>query len=62
MFNRKKSCQKLTAVTVLFRGNRYTRFVMAEHTEGKGAFVPNSVIDSILDEIGVQRGQTYSIG
>jgi hypothetical protein len=51
---------KLTLVSVMYRGRRFSRFVQAQTINGK-AVVSQSVIKSILSEIGVGRGQTISI-
>jgi hypothetical protein len=52
---------KLTLVSILYRGVRYSRFIMLPINEGK-ASLPHSKLNEILQEIGVQAGTTYSIG
>jgi hypothetical protein len=54
---------KLTAVSLYFRGRRYTRFLWLEqNSDGKGAIIPEHILNAWLDSLKVQRGQTYSIG
>lgn len=52
---------KLTLVTLKFRGMQYSRFYMLE-SGNKGAILPMHILNAWLDELRVQRGQTYSIG
>lgn len=52
---------KLTLVTILFKGVRYSRFFYLEYVNGK-AVMPETVLNQWLDIIGVRGGQTYSIG
>ncbi len=53
--------KKLTMVSLYFRGTTYVRFLMLE-SGNKGAVLPLTILNAWLDELGVQRGQTYSIG
>lgn len=53
---------KLILVTVGHRGVSTTKMVSA-YPDGKGGWeVPQAVLDLMAAEIGVQRGQTYTIG
>ena len=52
---------KLTLVTILFKGIRYSRFFNLPYVNGR-ALMPEGILDQWLDSIGVRRGQTYSIG
>lgn len=51
---------KLTLVSLYFRGKTYTKFLMLE-SGNKGAILPLHVLNKWLVEVGVQRGDTYSI-
>lgn len=53
---------KLTAVTVTFNGRRHTVFVKANINEKGQAVISQKFLDSVVDSIGVRRGDTYSVG
>ena len=52
---------KLTLITIQLKGIRYSRFFNLSYVNGK-AVMPETVLNQWLDSIGVQRGQTYSMG
>lgn len=52
---------KLTAITVIFKGKSKTEFHMCEMINGK-AIANESIINHMLDSMGCQNGQTYSLG
>ena len=48
-------------VSIQYNSHKYTYLVDASFVNGR-AVVAQSVIDTLLDRIGVRRGDTYSIG
>lgn len=50
-----------TFITITFNSRRHTFLVDANIVAGR-AIVQQSVIDRLLDKIGVRWGQTYTIG
>jgi hypothetical protein len=48
-------------VSIQYNSRKYTYLVDALFVNGR-AVVAQSVIDTLLDRIGVRRGDTYSIG
>ena len=52
---------KKVFVSIRFNGRRYSYLVDAVFVNGR-AVVSQEVIDVLLDDIGVPRGGTYSIG
>ena len=48
-------------VSIQYNSRKYTYLVDALFVNGR-AVVAQSVIDNLLDRIGVRRGDTYSIG
>lgn len=54
---------KLTAVTIGHDGGHKRQFfVMLEHDERGAAKLPMAVLDKILSETGVRRGDAYTVG
>lgn len=53
---------KLTAVTITARGVKRQFFVGLEHNSDGSAILPNSMLNKLLSEMGVQRGDTYTLG
>ncbi len=53
---------KLTMISVWFRGVRHTRFVQGTvHPDGSVS-VSQAQVDRVLDQLGVRRGDTYTLG
>jgi hypothetical protein len=52
---------KKVFVSIRYNFHKYTYLVDASFVNGR-AVVSQQVIDSLLDKIGVRRGETYSIG
>lgn len=52
---------KLTLVSITFRGRTVSRFVQLASFNGKSV-APRSLIASILDELGVNPGDTFTMG
>jgi hypothetical protein len=52
---------KLTLVSVYSNGRKTTRFVMCPTVNGK-TVCPANVMNDMLSVLGVQSGDTYSIG
>lgn len=52
---------KFTTVSVWFRGYRTVEFHHLPVVNGK-AILPASILNAMLDRIGVRRGDTYSLG
>ena len=48
--------KKLTLVSIIFKGKRYSKFLCLEN-----AFMPMEMLNTWLDLFGVRRGDTYSI-
>jgi hypothetical protein len=53
---------KLTAVRIYTRGKTHTMFMHLLHDSKGAAILPQLVLDKLLEKMGVQRGQTYSVG
>lgn len=53
---------KLTAVTIGHGGHKRQFFVMLEHDSRGAAKLPQAVLDKLLDQTGVRRGDTYTVG
>lgn len=52
---------KLTAVTIFANWQRHQFFIELEHNSRGEAILPQSVLDKLLVQARVQRGQTYSV-
>lgn len=52
---------KLTAVTIGHGGHKRQFFVMLEHDSRGAAKLPQAVLDKILSQAGVRRGDTYTV-
>ena len=52
---------KKVFVSILYNGRKYSYLIDARFVQGR-AVVSQTVIDGLLDKIGVRRGDTYSIG
>lgn len=52
---------KLTAVTIDHGNHRRQFFVMLEHDSRGAAKLPPTVLDKILSNAGVKRGDTYTV-
>lgn len=52
---------KLTAISIIFGTKRLQRFAMLPYENGK-AILPSSLHKKYLQELGIRRGQTYTIG
>lgn len=52
---------KFTAVSVWFRGYRTVEFHHLPVENGK-TILPASILNAMLDRLGVRRGDTYAIG
>lgn len=53
---------KLTAVTVQARGVKLCRFIHCRHNDQGRAVIPALELDRMLNQLGVVRGMTYTIG
>lgn len=53
---------KLTAVTIGHGNHKHQFFAMLKHNQDGSAILPQHVLNKALDEAGVQRGQTYTVG
>jgi hypothetical protein len=53
---------KLTAVTIGHGNHKKQFFVMLEHDSRGAAKLPHNVLDKILSDAGVKRGDTYTVG
>lgn len=52
---------KLTAVTIGHGNHRRQFFVVLEHDSRGAAKLPPAVLDKILSNAGVKRGDTYTV-
>jgi len=52
---------KLTAVTIGHGRHRHQFFVELEHNSRGEAILPMPILDKILDQAGVRRGDTYTV-
>lgn len=52
---------KLTAVTIGHGGHKRQFFVMLEHDSRGAAKLPVAVLDKILSQAGVRRGDAYTV-
>lgn len=52
---------KLTAVTIGHGSHKRQFFVMLEHDSKGAAKLPMSVLDKILSQAGVRRGDAYTV-
>lgn len=52
---------KLTAVTIGHGNHKRQFFVMLEHDSRGAAKLPHAVLDKILTQAGVRRGDTYTV-
>jgi hypothetical protein len=52
---------KLTAVTIGHAGSKRQFFMMLEHDSHGAARLPAAVLDKILSQAGVKRGDTYTV-
>ena len=52
---------KLTAVTIGHGGHKRQFFVMLEHDAQGAAKLPIAVLDKLLSQTGVKRGDTYTV-
>lgn len=52
---------KLTMISIRFQGRLHWFFVNAKIVNGK-TVVAESVLEELLDGIGVRRGDTYTLG
>lgn len=52
---------KLTAVTISHRGHKRQFFVMLEHDSRGAAKLPQTTLYKILSQLGVRRGDTYTV-
>lgn len=52
---------KLTMVSIYFDGKLYTKFMHARYVDGY-ASISIAQYDAFLNEIGIARGRTYSMG
>ena len=53
---------KLTAVTIGHGNRRLQFFAMLHHNARGEAILPQCILNRELDKLGVQRGQTYTVG
>ncbi len=53
---------KLTAVTIYFRNRCHNFFLQLEYDNRGAARMPQHTLDRLLDQIGVRRGDTYTLG
>lgn len=53
---------KLTAVTIGHGTNKRQFFVPLKHNADGSAILPQHVLDKMLDEAKIRRGQTYTVG
>ncbi len=52
---------KLTAVTIGHGNHRRQVFVWLEHNSKGEAILPQHILDRLLDQAGVRRGDTYTV-
>lgn len=53
--------KKLTLISISFRGRQVSRFVHATMIRGK-AVIGRRTVMSILEELGIGAGETFTIG
>lgn len=53
---------KLTAVTIGHGRRKITAFVPLRHDAQGRAVLPAAVMDRMLDDLNVMRGQTFTVG
>ncbi len=54
--------KKLTAVTISASGRRRQFFVELEHDSRGAAILPQRILDKLLSQFGLRRGETYTVG
>lgn len=52
---------KLTAVTIGHGNHKRQFFVELEHDSRGAAKLPHRILDKLLDQAGVRRGDTYTV-
>ena len=60
--NTRKRIVKKTLVTITARGVARTYLLDLEHDEKGQAFIPPGVLNKLLEQRGIRRGETYTIG
>ena len=59
---REKRVVKKTLVTITARGVARTYLLDLEHDEKGRAFIPQHTLERLLEQRGIRRGETYTIG
>ena len=60
--NTQKRVIKKTLVTITARGVARTYMMDLEHDEKGQAFIPQHTLERLLEQRGIRRGETYTIG
>jgi hypothetical protein len=54
--------KKLTAVSIIGNGKKVVRFMMLDVDVYHRATLPQSILNKLLDELGVRVGDTFTVG